>query len=187
VIATIIFGLHTANLALWVKNPLTKVSVASAIIDFLAAFAIGINIILEHNRTSRPSQITSLYLVSTLTGQFVIVRTLYLRGYVPEIAAITAATASCKVVLLGVESWPKVSYLRSPTRPYGPGDKAGPVSKAFLWYLTPILLLGNRKILTLDDLDTLDHDLYSDVLRVRLQNKWEKCKSPTWKSLKMFS
>lgn len=129
----------------------------------------------EHDRTTRPAKLTSIWLLSAVTGDFVLLRTLYLRDYVPNIAAILAATASCKLVLLLAESWPKTSYLLPTERPFGPVDVAGPFSKGFLWWLNPILLLGNRQILDLTTLYPLDKGLYSEGLRDSIIKSWDKC------------
>jgi ATP-binding cassette, subfamily C (CFTR/MRP), member 1 len=141
--------------------------------------AITVLVIVEHSRTPRPAKLTSIYLLASITGDFVMMRTLYLRGYVPDLAAVLAATSACKFVLLLVESCHKTSYLKPKSRPFGPVDVAGPFSKGLLWWLNPLLLLGNRKILTLDDLYPLDEDMYSEELRGRMQIAWEKCTYPS--------
>jgi ATP-binding cassette subfamily C (CFTR/MRP) protein 1 len=141
----------------------------------VSALAIVVLIAVEHNRTVRPATLTSIYLLSSLVADFVLLRTLYLRDYVPNIAAVLATTASCRLVLFLLESWPKTSYLKLTDRPFGPVEVAGPISKAFLWWLNPILLLGNRQILDLSNMYPLDQDLYSDGLRERMAQSWEKC------------
>jgi ATP-binding cassette, subfamily C (CFTR/MRP), member 1 len=175
VIAAGIAVLQIANLALWAKQPITRVAIGAGILELLCAFAVVVLVIFEHKRTIRPSKVTSVYLLSALVADCVLLRTLYKRGYAPRIPPVISASASCKLLLLLVESWPKTSYLNPTGKPYGPVDVAGPFNKAFLWWLNPLLLLGNRKILSLPDLCQLDHELYSESLRVRMQKAWDAC------------
>lgn len=45
-----------------------------------------------------------------------------------------------------------------------------------MWWLNPILVRGYSHILSLTDVYPLDHDLYSEILRERMEKCWEKCK-----------
>jgi ATP-binding cassette subfamily C (CFTR/MRP) protein 1 len=150
-------------------------SIAAAVLQLLSALAIAVLAIYEYPRTTRPSRLTSTYLLAAVVADCVLMRTLYMRGYVPKIAPIVSATAGCKVVLLLLESWPKTSYLAPDDIPFGPVDVAGPFNRAFLWWLNSLLLYGYGHILTLSDLYPLDQELYSERLRVRMQHYWDKC------------
>ncbi|KAF2671106.1 P-loop containing nucleoside triphosphate hydrolase protein [Microthyrium microscopicum] len=175
-LAIVVVALQATNLALWAKQPLTQYSIATAALELLGSLAIVALIAVEHNRLTRPAKLTSIYLLATITADFVIIRTLYLRNYVPTLAAVLCATAAVKFVLLVFESLPKTPYLIEPNRPYGKVDLAGPFNKGLLFWLNPLLVLGNRQILTLQDLYPLNHELYSDELRVRMEAAWEKNK-----------
>jgi ATP-binding cassette, subfamily C (CFTR/MRP), member 1 len=129
----------------------------------------------DHNRTTRPSKITTIYLIFALMGDGVLLRTLYMRDYIPRLNPIITTSAACKLLLLLVESWPKTSYLKPTPEPLGPIDTASPINRALFWWLNPLLLYGNRNILKLSDLLPLDHDLHSEPLRERMSEKWEIC------------
>ncbi|KAF2396774.1 P-loop containing nucleoside triphosphate hydrolase protein [Trichodelitschia bisporula] len=176
-LAVIVIGLSIARLALWTKQPIIHVAVATSALELIAALALTGLIAFEHSRTTRPGLLTFVYLLSTLTGDVLLVRTLYIRHYVPKIAAVTAAGLAAKFILLCVDSWPKTAYLLPSDYPLGPTDTAGPFNRLFMWWLTPILFLGNKKILGLDDIDTLDHGLHSELLRDQMQAAWEKYKT----------
>lgn len=103
-------------------------------------------------------------------------RTLYMRGSAPKIAPVVSASMGCKLILLLIESWPKTSYLKPTVDPLGPVDVAGPLSRAFLWWLNSLLLRGFGNILSLPDLYPLDQDLYAEKLRAKMQVSWEKSK-----------
>lgn len=152
------------------------VAIPAAVFGLLGAVAISFLGAAEYQRTIRPSRTTATYLLGSILSDCVITRTLYIRNYVPNIAAITCATLASKVLYLLLESWPKTRYLKPMSKTPGKVDVAGPFSRAFMWWLNPMLVHGYNHILSLDDVYPLDHDLYSEVLRERMGRCWEKCK-----------
>lgn len=178
-----IVALQLANLVLWSKHPITEVAIASSVLGFLGAVAISFLSVAEYQRTIRPSRTTTTYLLGSILADCVFVRTLYIRNYygIPIIAAITSALLACKLVYLLLESWPKTRYLMPMNPTPGRVDVAGPFSRAFMWWLNPMLVRGYSHILSLDDVYPLDHDLYSEVLREQMEICWEKCKHITKK------
>jgi ATP-binding cassette subfamily C (CFTR/MRP) protein 1 len=176
VISLPILALQLAILVLWSKSPVTAVAVAAAALGLLSAVAISLLAVTEYQRTIRPSRTTTTYLLGAILADCVIIRTLYIRDYVPNVAAVTSATAACKIVILLLESWPKTRYLKPMSQTPGRVDVAGPFSRAFMWWLGPMLVRGYSHILSLADVYPLDHDLYSEKLRERMEQCWEKCK-----------
>ncbi|TLD36942.1 P-loop containing nucleoside triphosphate hydrolase protein [Venturia nashicola] len=172
-----IVALQLANLVLWSKNPITEVAVASAVLGFLDAVAISFLSVAEYQRGIRPSRTTATYLLGSILADCVVTRTLYIRNYVPTIAAITSAILACKFLYLLLESWPKTRYLLPMSPIPGRVDVAGPFSRAFMWWLNPMLVRGYSNILSLADVYPLDHDMYSEILRERMEKCWEKYKT----------
>ena len=129
---------------------------------------------LEHGRTVRPSSLALLYLLASIVTEIVEIRTLYIRGYVVQIARVFCGSLACKILLLFVESWSKRSHAKEVEDGYSPEEFAGVFSRSFFWWLNPILLLGNRKILEITDLYPLNHSLHSRELRERILESWEK-------------
>jgi ATP-binding cassette subfamily C (CFTR/MRP) protein 1 len=118
---------------------------------------------------------TSTYLLAVILGDCVLMRTLYIRDYIPKIGPVVSAATACKIVLLLLESWPKTKNLKPSDEPYGPVDVASPINRAFLFWLNKLLRHGYGNILSLNDLYPLDQDLNSQRLRVRMQHFWDKC------------
>jgi ATP-binding cassette subfamily C (CFTR/MRP) protein 1 len=171
-------AVQLALLVFWIKTPITKASVPSASIEFVGALAVVFLVAFEHQRIVHPSSLLWLYLLASAVAAAVQTRTLFIRGYVPIISRLTAANLACNLALLIVESWPKKSYLKPADHEFGPEELAGIFSRSIFWWLTPILFLGNRKILKLADLYPLDRNLRSKPLQERIVIEWEKRMSP---------
>jgi ATP-binding cassette subfamily C (CFTR/MRP) protein 1 len=167
-------AVQLALLIFWIKNPITKVSVPSASIEFVSALAVVFLVVFEHPRIVHPSSLLWIYLLASVVSAAVRTRTLFLRGYEPTISRLAASSLACNLALLIVESWSKKSYLKPADREYGPEELAGIFSRSVFWWLTPILFLGNRKILKLSDLYPLDRNLRSKPLQERIVIEWEK-------------
>jgi ATP-binding cassette subfamily C (CFTR/MRP) protein 1 len=178
-VATAISAIQLALLILWVKQPLTRLSVASAALGFVGAVAVVILVGIEHNRILRPSSLVLLYLLATLFTDAIQIRTLFLRGYVAAIARLSCASLASRALLLVVESWTKESYLKPVEDGYSPEELASVFSRSVFWWLNPILLLGNRKILALEDLYPLNHILESSSLKARIVRSWDKRIGPS--------
>ena len=85
--------LDAALLGLWVKTPITQTSVASAILGFISMLTVVLLEVVEHPKSAKPSTVVSIFLLCTITCEGVQIRTLFLRGYVPQIARLPARTA----------------------------------------------------------------------------------------------
>lgn len=175
VISILILALQLAILVLWSLTPITTVAIAAAVLELSSVVAISMLGVTEYQRTIRPSRTTTTYLLGAILADCVIIRTLYIRDYVSNIAYITTAAVACKVVYLLLESWPKTGYLKLMSHPPGRVDVAGPFSRAFMMWLNPMLIRGYSNILSLTDVYPLDHDLYSEALRDKMEQCWEKC------------
>jgi ATP-binding cassette subfamily C (CFTR/MRP) protein 1 len=151
------------------------VAIAAAVLELLSIVAISVLAVTEYQRTIRPSRTTTTFLIGAILADCVMVRTLYIRDYVSNIAHITSAAVACKIVYLLLESWPKTGYLKPMSHPPGRVDVAGPFSRAFMMWLNPMLIRGYSNILSLADVYPLDHDLYSEALREKMEQCWEKC------------
>lgn len=146
----------------------------SAALSFVSALTLLILVGLEHGRIVRPATLISLYLLASVVAEAVEIRTLYLRGYVVEIARLLCGSLACKVLLLVLETWSKRSHLKPVEDEYSPEELAGIFSRATFWWLNPILFLGNRKILSMTDLYPLNHAFLSKRLQGRILDSWEK-------------
>lgn len=145
--------------------------------QLLGAFTIVILISLEHSRTTRPSTLTTLYLIAAIVADGVQLRTLFSRKYASVIARIVGASTGTKFILLMLESWPKTACLIPNDEDLGPEDVSGPLVRNSLWWLNPVLLVGNRRLLSFEDLPTIDQNLSSKRLQKRMADSWAKCMS----------
>jgi ATP-binding cassette subfamily C (CFTR/MRP) protein 1 len=145
-------------------------------VQFVGGIAVVGLVLYEYSRTTRPSTITSLYLLATVVGRSVQLRTLATRDYVPVLTGLLAASLGTQLFLLLLELWSKIPYLLPTEDPYGPEETAGVVNRTFFWWLNPLFLLGNRRILAYSDLTPLDHSFHAVRLQERMHKSWAKCK-----------
>jgi ATP-binding cassette, subfamily C (CFTR/MRP), member 1 len=163
-LAVAIFGLQIASLILWTKTAVTGVAVPAAAVALVASLATILLLTIEHNRNLRPSTILQLYLVASLLTGATQIRTLFLRRYVPTIARLQSSVLACQIVFLVLESLPKTRWALPATVPYSPEDFAGIISRTLYFWLNALLLKGNRRILTIDDVSPYVHSSTSSHL-----------------------
>jgi ATP-binding cassette, subfamily C (CFTR/MRP), member 1 len=173
-VAAAISAIQLASLVLWIKQPITRLSVTSAALGFISALSVLILVGIEHSRIVRPSSLILLYLLASIVADAVQVRTLFLRGYAATLARLACGSLGSRVFLLVLESWSKRSYLKPVEDGYSPEELASVFSRSVFWWLNPILFLGNRKILVLEDLYPLNSVLDSSSLKSRILYSWEK-------------
>lgn len=173
----VLIGTQLALLILWSSHHLTKATIPSAALSFLAAITILFLSRLEDSRSIHPSPLLNVYLLVSLALDTVQARTLFLRKDNPAILGLFTANIGVKVVLLLLESRSKRGYLRPPYNGYSPESMSGFFSKSFFWWLSPILATGFRRVLTLDDLFKPDESMLSGVLCTKIQVSWNNCTS----------
>ena len=155
---------------------MTRATIPSAVLSFLAAFAILFLSHLEHSRSTKPSVVLSVYLLVSVVFDATELRTLFLRHDKSVILCLSTANIAIKLILIALESTSKRAYLKTPYRSYPPEATSGIFSRSFFWWINPILAKGFRKLITLDDLFTIDASLKSEVLLDNIQISWGKCK-----------
>jgi hypothetical protein len=89
------------------------------------------------------------------------------------------ASISIKAVLLLLEAKGKRGYLKPPYNRFSPESTSAIFNQSFFWWLNPVLVTGFQKILTLDDLFTIDSALLSEPLQYQMQSSWDKCACPS--------
>jgi len=171
----LLIGVQLGLLVCWSRNQLTRAALPSAILSFLAGFAILFLSRLEHTRAIRPSSLLNIYLLVSLVFDAVQVRTLYLKNVDPSILGLFTADVAIKLAFLLLESKSKRSHLKAPYNAYSPETTSGIFNRSFFWWLNPVVVTGFRKILTLDDLFESDPELLSEPLLHQMQQSWKKC------------
>lgn len=88
-------------------------------------------------------------------------------------ALFTCATA-VQAVMVMLESTEKRRILMSPYNTYAKESTSGTYSRSVFFWLTSLFIMGYQKILKLDDLYPLDHDLSLQPLQEQMQAAWDK-------------
>ena len=176
IFALLLIGVQLALLICWSSNHVTRATVPSSVLSFLAAFAILFLSRLEHSRSVQPSFVLSIYLFASVIFDAVQVRTLFLRHDKPVILGLFTSNIAIKSALLIFENKSKRRYLRAPYSSYSPEATSGIFNRSFFWWINPILATGFRKLITLDDLFAVDSSLESVGLLEEIQTSWSKCK-----------
>lgn len=123
----------------------------------------------------RPSLLLNAYLLISIVFDVAQVRTLFLRHDDPAILGLFTANIGVKLVLLFLESRSKRRYLRAPYNGYSPEVTGGFFGTGFFWWLSPLLAMSFRRVLTLDDLYKPDDALLSEPVNLEMQMSWKKC------------
>lgn len=168
-------ALQLALLVLWTTNGVvrTEASVPSATLAFVAAIAVFALSYVEHSRSVAPSTLLNVYLLFSLVFDLVQARTLYLRHDDTPIAAVFSAMIGIKAALLFLESLGKRSYLKKPYRELPPESISGIFNQSFFWWLNSLFIGGFRRLLSFDDLFTIDGELTSEGLGNNIQQAWD--------------
>ena len=181
-ITAVLFALNQlVLLILWAvpSSTQTRASLPSAALSFLSAVIVFILSYVEHNRSVRPSALLNIYLLSTVILDVVQARTLYLRHDGSSIPVAFTVSVGLKLALLVLEAQEKRSYLKPDyIQQLSEEEKSGLVfNRSFFWWLNPLFFKGFSRLLSIDDLFTIDHDLASENLRNRMQLVWDRrCK-----------
>lgn len=170
-------SIQVALLALVSKSrqPLnTRFSIASAVLDLLAAFCIVILAHVEHTKSVRPSFLLTAYLTISLIFDAARLRTEWLISLDRIYAAVLSTSTALKLALLVLETVEKRRILISPRDKKRPSKEStsGPLSRGFFVWLNPLLILGWATALTNDDLPTVYEGLSSTELSVRFSKAW---------------
>ena len=153
----------------------TKLSIASASLEFLAALAIVTLSRHEHERAVRPSHLLQFFLLVLLLCDAVRLRTLFLMQYPAGLVTPASIHAFLTGLLLLLESLDKRELLYSDQdRSLPPEELVGLFGKRLFWYLNDLFREGYRKILKPSDLSNIDADLASQERDIQFQQVWAR-------------
>ncbi|KAJ5957023.1 hypothetical protein N7501_011302 [Penicillium viridicatum] len=168
----ILFGLQLANLALWSisSTALTQLAVAAASLSVADVIGIGSLLYAEHRYSYSPSLLVSVYLSITILLDIAYVRSLFLRGSLDAIGAVTTAILATKLLVLVLEEIPK----RGPAILKTSKEfSSGLWNRSAFWWLNSTFSKGYYSFLQVDDLYSLDHHLDSHRLASKLDQTWK--------------
>ena len=182
---------NIAALGLWVKASATApyhtaASIPAAALTVGAAVgACGLSWI-EHGRTVRPSFLLTIYLLLSLICGMARIRTLFMIDTSDAIPAITLVAYIASLAMLVVESIEKRSILLHDPN-ISPEVLAGPINRAFFFWLMPLFRTGYKRNFILDDLYLVDEKMRAEAVHSALTTAWEKEKNKTKKGIFMWT
>jgi hypothetical protein len=146
----------------------TGLSIASALLTFLAALCMAGLSSLDHGRSARPSILLSCYLSLTLLFDVAETRTYWLAsGTKPEstYAAVFTTATVLKAVLLLLEAQHKSKWTSWDSKdPHSPEETTGIYGLGVYSWLNRLFVDGYSTILQIEDLYPLDHAIKGQLL-----------------------
>jgi len=154
----------------------TDISVASATLSLISALALAVLSHLEHVKSVKPSLLINLYLILTVLFDGARVRTHWLVSNDDAVAGALSASLAVKCIILVLEAIEKRSLLFGLDRHFSLESTSGLINRSSFWWLNSLLLLGFKKVMTLDNLPAIYEKLDSVYLATKLQSSWDTCK-----------
>ncbi|WKT45217.1 AAA ATPase domain [Fusarium oxysporum f. sp. vasinfectum] len=149
---------------------------AASIASFTATTLLGPLLYMEHMRSVRPADLAVIFLLVSLACDAANSLQEGLDTWI-----LPATQLALKLLLVATESRSKQGLLKSPYDSQAPEQLAGILSRTFFWWINPILGLGNRIMLSGDDLPLIDDQLSSKQLRHCGLKAWDKRARPVTK------
>ncbi|KAF5718710.1 multidrug resistance-associated 1 [Fusarium mundagurra] len=150
--------------------------VVASIASFVATALLCPLLYLERMRSIRPADLAVVFLLLSLGLDMAVT----LQEGLGDLF-IPATKIALELLLVVTESRSKQRILKSPYSSQAPEELAGILSRTFFWWINPILALGNKKILSGDDIPPIDHLLTSEKLRRDGLKAWDQRARPVTK------
>ena len=143
VLAFSILAIKILNLVLWMHTPMIRYSVTAASVALAGAIILTMLVLLEQDRSKRPTSIISVYLLAQIVADSWVLWTLELRHYAPILVGTSWVNISMQLALLALESTSSRAYLKS-LADYGLKETAGIFERSAVWWLSMLFWKGNR-------------------------------------------
>ncbi|KAJ6780656.1 hypothetical protein PWT90_01316 [Aphanocladium album] len=173
-VTLVIIALELVNLLLRrLSNVHTDTTYPASSLDFAAAFAITAVVYVEHRYAIRTSALLGGYLAIGILIDATKSRSFFLRGLIAS-GTVSAVTGAARLLLLCLEEVPKTRLIIDPKlRTISDGEATcGFFSRLLFIFLTPLLRMGYRGVLALDDLPELGAELAAQKLFSDLSHQW---------------
>ncbi|KAM5475676.1 hypothetical protein MauCBS54593_001368 [Microsporum audouinii] len=175
--AVALTGIQVALLVLWAKTPQvqTVVSIPAAVLSLVDALAICLLSYMEHTRSIRPSTSLGVFFSASLVLDIPQSRTLFLSpNDRTPIAAVFTAGIGLKLLLLVLEAQSKIRELKPPYLLYPPESTASIWVRLAFWWLNPLFFRGFARLLTMQDLFSMDEKLATFTIRDKMHATWDR-------------
>ncbi|KAH6661422.1 ABC transporter [Truncatella angustata] len=175
-VSTLVYaGLNLALLILWASGHgfTTRATLASSVLSLCAALALAVLSQVQHGKSPRPSFIITGYLIISLPLNGARVRTAWLMASDKHLMpAILTAALAVQVLILVLETKNKRKILAGAYRSLSREATSGLLSRGLFWWLRHLLSDGSRRILAVEDLESINEKLRSSKLSSELQVRW---------------
>lgn len=180
-IAFILFALQLGNVfALRLSSAsshLTRIAIISDVASSAACLGLCPLIFLEHSRSIQPSTLAILFLLLSATCDAGGLGSLIYNGTSHSLFLISAKLF-VELLLLTVECEGKSRILRSPYNELPPEQTAGILNRVSFFWINSLLLQGSSKILSGDELPSIDAALRSELLQTNVLRAWDQRGQP---------
>ncbi|GKZ28606.1 hypothetical protein AbraIFM66950_010288 [Aspergillus brasiliensis] len=169
-----VFGAFQFSLlVLWLlpHTPRTQTSLAAAVLTFVTSVGMLFLSHLEHLYSAQPSSLLNLFLSWTIIFDAVRARSLWLASYT-VLAALYVASIAVKLVWFYLETKSKLAFFINKNVEYGDEEVKGFYSRAFFWWVNPLLFLGFKHSISVEELPHLDRALSVNELHRKFSAKW---------------
>ncbi|KAL7945596.1 P-loop containing nucleoside triphosphate hydrolase protein [Trichoderma barbatum] len=169
-------GIQVGSLALVASSRLlnTRFSLATAILNLVAACCIVLISHIEHVKSIRPSFLLTSYLFTSLLFDAARLRTEWLLSVNVAYAAVLSTSTILKLALLVLENVEKRRILVDSSKEPSRESTSGPFSRGFFVWLNSLLISGWATVLTNHDLPAIYEKLSSEKLAVIFTKRWDK-------------
>ena len=157
------------------RSPATIAAATLSLVNSIAFCALSYA---EHGRNLRPSAVLGAYLFFSLLFDIVRIRTLWLIGEDTNLARLFTTSVVLKTGILILEAREKRQYLDDNDRKRGPEELSSIFSQGVFYWLNQLILVGYRKVLSIEDLYPLDDQLKGETLQSKFEKVWSACKRP---------
>lgn len=143
----------------------------AAVLTFITSVGLLFLSHLEHLYSVQPSSLLNLFLSWTIVFDAVRARSLWLSSYT-VLAALYIASIAVKLLWFFLETRPKLAYFVNKTMQYGDEETKGFYNRAFFWWVNPLLFLGFKQSISLEELPYLDRALSANELHRKFSAQW---------------
>ncbi|KAE9371145.1 putative multidrug resistance-associated protein [Stipitochalara longipes BDJ] len=167
-------ALQCALLVIYATNSSIRrpASLAAAVLVLIDGIGLCLLSHFEHVRSIRPSTIINIYLFVTMLFDIAQIRTLWIQDAPKSVASIFTVTVAVKFLVAIMEATEKKKILLARYKDTSPEATSGIYSRAFFWWLQPLMSTGFKRVIREEDLFTIEEDMSSSVLRKRGQKLW---------------
>ena len=146
----------------------------SLLISLLAAPGLSLLLFLEQQRSQKPSDLATLYLLASILCDVVVLTVSSGAAERMEISRPVLIRCCMDAAILLFECCGKRSAFSAVNKHQSPEELSGVLSRALFTWINPILLRGYRNILIDQDLPPLSEDMKPEITRKKILQIWSQ-------------